>query len=206
LHLGDLALLGAYDIFGDLQDLQVLALLEGHVRHRDSRLVVRDALVWELFSGDVVGALSIALFLGLSFAYLLREERLPSVFDMLVALSALLNAFGFVFGLYRSVTLYDEVAHTITIFSLTLAFFFLFYRDAVPSARALAMTTAVFTFGVTIGSLWETAEWTTGQVFGIEVVFGLSDAITDLMANSVGALAAALVALAIRKRGGRLAA
>lgn len=160
------------------------------------------ALVWELIAADVIGTLSIALFIALSFAYLLREERLPSVFDILVALSALLNAFGFVFDLYRSVTLYDEVAHAVTIFSLTLAFFFLFYRNAVPSARALAMTTAVFTFGVTIGSLWETAEWTTGQIFGIEVVFGLSDAITDLMANSAGALAAALVALAISKRGG----
>jgi len=164
------------------------------------------ALVWEVIAADVIGALSMALFITLSFAYLLREERLPNVFDMLVALSALLNAFGFVFDLYRSVTLYDEVAHAITIFSLTLAFFFLFYRNAVPNARALAMTTAVFTFGVTIGSLWETAEWTTGQIFSIEVVFGLSDAITDLMANSVGALAAALVALALRKRGGRLAA
>ena len=65
------------------------------------------------------------------------------------------------------------------------------------------MGTAVFTFGVTAGSLWEIAEWTTGQVFGITVVFGLSDAITDLIANSVGALAAAFVALAINGRAKR---
>ena len=171
-----------------------------------TRVFLGLALVWELIDADVIGALSIALFIALSFAYLLRNERLPNLFDMLVALSALLNAFGFVFDLYRSVPLYDEVAHAITIFSLTLAFFFVFYRDAVPTARALAMATAVFTFGVTIGSLWEIAEWTTGQIFDIEVVFGLSDAITDLMANSVGALAAALVALIIRKRAERLAA
>ena len=62
------------------------------------------------------------------------------------------------------------------------------------------MGTAVFTFGVTAGSLWEIAEWTTGQVFGITVIFGLSDAITDLIANSVGALIAAFVALAIHGR------
>lgn len=164
------------------------------------RAVLAVALAWELLTLDPVGVLSMAFFIALSFAYLLREEKLPNAFDALVALSALLNAFGFVFDLFDGPVLYDEVAHTVTIFSLTLAFFFLFYRDAVPSGRAIAMGTAVFTFGVTAGSLWEIAEWTTGQVFGITVVFGLLDAITDLIANSVGALVAAFVALAIRAR------
>lgn len=167
------------------------------------RAVLALALAWELLALDPVGVLSVAFFIVLSFAYLLRDEKLPNVFDALVAVSALLNAFGFVFDLFDGPVLYDEVAHTVTIFSLTLASFFLVYRDAVPTARALAMGTAVFTFGVTAGSLWEIAEWTTGQVFGITVVFGLSDAITDLIANSVGALAAAFVALAIDGRAKR---
>lgn len=166
------------------------------------RAVLGLALIEELVTGDVVGVLSMALFIVLSFAYLLRDERLPNVFDALVALAAILNAFGFVFDLYRGVTLYDEVAHAITIFSITLAFFFLVYRDAVPGARRLAMATAVFTFGVTVGSLWEIAEWSTGRVFDANVVFGLSDAITDLIANTVGALVAAIVALALRGRVG----
>jgi hypothetical protein len=93
------------------------------------------ALVWELLSLDPVGVLSMAFFIALSFAYLLRDEKLPNVFDALVALSALLNAFGFVFDLFDGPVLYDEVAHTFTIFALTLAFFFLFYRGAVPSGR-----------------------------------------------------------------------
>jgi VanZ family protein len=100
------------------------------------------------------------------------------------------------------VTLYDEVAHIITVFSLTLAFF-LIYGDAVPGARRLAMATAVFAFGVTVGSLWEIAEWSTGRVFDANVVFGLSDAITDLIANTVGTLVAAIVALALRGRMGQ---
>lgn len=53
--------------------------------------------------------------------------------------------------------------------------------------------------------MWEIVEWTTGQVFDITVVVGLSDAITDLIANSVGALLAALLAVWILRRGGRLA-
>ena len=39
LHLRDLALLRAHDDLGDLPYLRVLALFEGHVRHRDRRLV-----------------------------------------------------------------------------------------------------------------------------------------------------------------------
>lgn len=170
-----------------------------------ARIVLSLALVWELIAWDPVGALSIALFIALSFVYLLREERLPNVFDALVALSALLNAFGFVFDIYRGIPLYDEFAHAVTVFSLSLASFYLFYRDAIPSRQKLAMATSVFTLGVTAGSLWEVAEWTTGYVFAINVVFGLGDAMTDLVANSVGALVAAFVALAIRRVGGRLA-
>ena len=65
------------------------------------------------------------------------------------------------------------------------------------------MATAIFTLGVTLGSLWQIAEWTTGQVFSITVIFGLTDAITDLIANSVGALLAAFVVFAIHRRAKR---
>lgn len=36
---------------------------------------------------DPVGVLSMALFIVLSFAYLLRDDKLPNVFDALVALA-----------------------------------------------------------------------------------------------------------------------
>ena len=98
------------------------------------RIVLAFALVWELLTLDPVGVLSMALFIILSFAYLLREEKLPNVFDALVALSALMNAFGFVFDLFDGPVLYDEVAHTVTIFSLSLAFFYLFYGNVVPAS------------------------------------------------------------------------
>ena len=90
------------------------------------RAVLALALVWELLTLDPVGVLSMAFFIALSFAYLLRDEQLPNVFDALVAFSALLNAFGFVFDLFDGPVLYDEVARTVTIFALTLAYFFLF--------------------------------------------------------------------------------
>ena len=43
----------------------------------------------------------------LSFAYLLRDERLPNA---LVALSALLIAFGFAFDLFERLVLWDKLA------------------------------------------------------------------------------------------------
>ena len=98
------------------------------------RIVLAFALVWGLLTLDPVGVLSMALFIILSFAYLLREEKLPNVFDALVVLSALMNAFGFVFDLFDGPVLYDEVAHTVTIFSLSLAYFYPFYGNVVPAS------------------------------------------------------------------------
>ena len=60
------------------------------------------------------------------------------------------------------------------------------------------MATAVFTLGTSVGALWEIFEWSTGTADG------LSDTITDMIVDSAGALAAALLALAIRWRGRRL--
>lgn len=169
------------------------------------RLMLVGALVNQVVEADAVGALATGLFIVLSFGYLLREDRLPNVFDLFVALAALLNASGFVFDFYRRVPLFDEVAHAVTVFALSLAFFELVYRENTESWRRLTVSVAIFTFGVTIGALWEIAEWSTGRFFDTTVVFGLSDAITDLMANSVGALVAAIVAQRTQVAGGRSA-
>ena len=160
------------------------------------RAVLGLALAWLLVTGQVVGFLIVGLFFALSFAYRLREDRLPNAFDLFVALAALLNAFGFAFNLYTRLWPYDEAAHAFTVFSLTLALFFLFYKDQVPERGALA--TAVFTFGMAAGALWELVEWTAGLVLGARVNSGLDDAMTDLLANGAGALVATFVALAVR--------
>ncbi len=160
------------------------------------RVALTLALAWLLITGQVIGVLIVGLFFALSFAYRLRENRLPNAFDLFIAVAAVLNAFGFAFNFYTRLWLYDEAAHAFTVFSLTLALFFLFYRDQVPERGALA--TAVFTFGMAAGALWELVEWTTGLVLGVRVNSGLDDAMTDLLANGAGALVAALLALAVR--------
>ncbi|MDP9437314.1 MAG: hypothetical protein M3P49_00970 [Actinomycetota bacterium] len=148
--------------------------------------------------GDVTAALIVAVFLALSFAHLLRSDRRPAVFDVLFALAALAGALGYAFDLFGEIVPYDELTHAFTTFSVSLAFYFLFYGGAVPEQRAVALATSVFTLGVTVGAYWEIFEW-----FFVGK-FTMADTIGDLLVDSAGALAAALVALALRRPGDRL--
>ncbi len=151
-----------------------------------------------LVLGDPTAALIVAVFLALSFAQLLRNDRRPAVFDVLFAMAALAGALGYVFDLFGEVVPYDELTHAFTTFSVSLAFYFLFYGGAVPERRAVALATSVFTLGVTVGAYWEIFEW-----FFVGH-YTMADTIGDLLVDSAGALAAALVALALRRRGDRL--
>ncbi|MDQ3911882.1 MAG: hypothetical protein M3305_08970 [Actinomycetota bacterium] len=157
------------------------------------------SIVSLLLEGEVAKAVIVVVFLVLSLAYLLREDRWPTLFDLLFALAALSGAVGYVFGLFESVAYYDKVTHAFMTFSVSLAFFFVFYAGAVPRRRAISLATSVFTLGLTVGAIWEIFEWGTGVGGG-----GLSDTITDLIVDGVGALMAVGVALAARERGERL--
>jgi hypothetical protein len=151
-----------------------------------------------LIMGDITAALIVAVFLALSFAHLLRSERRPAVFDVVFALAALAGALGYVFDLFGEIVPYDELTHAFTTFSVSLAFYFLFYGGAVPERRAVALGSSVFTLGVTVGAYWEIFEW-----FFVGK-YTMADKISDLLVDSAGALVAALVALVLRRRGDRL--
>ena len=155
-------------------------------------------LVALLVMGDITAALIVAVFFALSFAHLLRSERRPALFDLVFALAALAGALGYVFDLFGEIVPYDELTHAFTTFSVSLAFYFLFYGGAVPERRAIALGSSVFTLGVTVGAYWEIFEW-----FFVGK-YTMADTISDLLVDSAGALVAALVALVLRRRGDRL--
>ena len=155
-------------------------------------------LVALIVLGDLQAALIVAVFVGLSFAHLLRSDRRPAFFDVLFALAALAGAVGFVFGLFDEIVPYDELTHAFTTFCVSLTLYFLFYGGAVPEGRAVALGTSVFTLGVTVGAYWEIFEW-----FFVGK-YSMADTISDLLVDSGGALAAALVALGLRRSGDRL--
>ena len=164
--------------------------------------VLRIALCFMLAAlvvlGDLQAALIVAVFVGLSFAHLLRSDRSPAFFDVLFALAALAGAVGFAFGLFDEIVPYDEITHAFTTFCVSLSFYFLFYGGAVPERRAIALGSSVFTLGVTVGVYWEIFEW-----FFVGH-YPMADTISDLLVDSAGALAAALVALALRRSGDRI--
>ena len=165
---------------------------------RALRLALCVLLAALIVRGYLQYALFVAVFVGLSFAHLLRSDRHPALFDVLFALAALAGALHFVFDLFDEIVLYDELTHAFMTFSVSLTFYFLFYKGAVPEGRAVALGTSVFTLGVTVGAYWEIFEW-----FFV-YKDPRADTISDLLVNSVGALAAALVALALRRSGDRL--
>ena len=162
------------------------------------RIVLCLLLAALIVLGDLTAALIVAVFLVLSFAHLLRRDRRPAIFDVLFALAALAGALGYTLDLFGEIVPYDELTHAFTTFSVSLAFYFLFYGGAVPEQRAVALATSVFTLGVSVGAYWEIFEW-----FFVGH-YTMADTINDLLVDSAGALAAALVALALRRRGDRL--
>lgn len=151
--------------------------------------------MWLLIKGDVIGTVENTLFLGLSFAYFLRDKPRPTIFDLLFTLAALLSALGSVFDLFDQVVLYDKLMHAFMSFAVSLAFYFLFYTPPSPRKRSITLLTSVFTLGVCFGTLWEIFEWATGNNYGY------LDTISDLAIDSASALAASLVALVIYQRG-----
>ena len=162
------------------------------------RIVLCLLLAALIVLGDLTAALIVAVFLVLSFAHLLRRDRRPAIFDVLFALAALAGALGYTLDLFGEIVPYDELTHAFTTFSVSLAFYFLFYGGAVPEQRAVALATSVFTLGVSVGAYWEIFEW-----FFVGH-YTMADTISDLLVDSVGALAAALVALVLRRSGDRL--
>ena len=85
---------------------------------------------------------------------------------------ALAGALGYAFDLFGEIVPYDELTHAFTTFSVSLAFYFLFYGGAVPEGRAVALATSVFTLGVTVGAYWEIFEWFFVLDHGLEDLTG----------------------------------
>jgi hypothetical protein len=155
------------------------------------------AIILAVGQGKWQNAIALALFLVASFIFVIRDDRLPTLFDFLFVLAALLNAGGWVWGLFYPPGPYDEITHAFTIFAFTLAFSFLVYQSMLPVFRQhkLLYLITIASFGIAIGALWEVAEWLAGLILATEVIESLDDTITDLIMDSLGAIFAAITSL-----------
>ena len=136
------------------------------------------------------GGLILLFFLVTSFLFVLKERQLPTLFDLLFVIAALLNALGWI-GLFYQPGPYDEIVHAFTTFSITLALSFLIYEPMLPlfhNHRKLYLLT-IISFGIAIGALWEVFEWVTATINSID------DTIVDLIMDTIGAIAASLLSL-----------
>jgi hypothetical protein len=142
--------------------------------------------------GNWRDALALALFLVASFAFVVRDDRLPTLFDFLFVVAALLNAMGWVWGLFAMPGAYDEIVH-----AYTLALSFLVYSSMLTifRDRKLLYCVTITSFGIAIGALWEIAEWSAGLILKTKVIESLDDTIIDLIMDALGAGLAALISL-----------
>ncbi|MEB3337695.1 MAG: hypothetical protein VKJ46_09550 [Leptolyngbyaceae bacterium] len=148
---------------------------------------------------DMVGLIG---FLGAALVFMLLDNRLPSLFDFLFVLAALLNAGGWIGRFFYQPGPYDEITHAFTIFAFTLALSYLVYR---PMFRVFHQyqwlyILTITSFGISLGALWEIGEWLAGLILRTEVIESLDDTITDLVMDSIGAGLAAFISLWVMRQ------
>ncbi|HYW18129.1 MAG TPA: hypothetical protein VE956_02245 [Nodularia sp. (in: cyanobacteria)] len=147
--------------------------------------------------GKLSNALGLAFFLVVSFVFVIRDNKLPTLFDFLFVLAALLNATGWVWDLFGMPGPYDEIVHAYTTFAITLALSFLVYGSMLNIFRnhPLLYLVTITSFGIAIGALWEVTEWSAGKILNTQVIESLDDTIIDLVMDSLGSGLAALISL-----------
>ena len=154
-------------------------------------------VIFAAMQGNWSNALALALFLIASFIFVVRDDKLPTLFDFFFVLAALLNATGWVWSLFGMPGPYDEIVHAYTTFAITLALSFLVYSSMLNVFRnhTLLYLVTITSFGIAIGALWEVTEWSAGKILSTEVIESLDDTIIDLVMDSLGAGLAALISL-----------
>ncbi len=147
--------------------------------------------------GNWLNALALACFLIVSLVFVIKDDRLPTLFDFLFVVAALLNAAGWVWGLFYLPGPYDEIVHAYTTFAITLALSFLVYKSMLNIFRnhKLLYVVTIASFGIAIGVLWEITEWSASKILPTEVIGSLNDTIVDLIMDTLGAGLAAAISL-----------
>ncbi|WP_216595659.1 hypothetical protein [Myxosarcina sp. GI1] len=151
-------------------------------------LAIATAIVWVRVGWQA--AIILLVFLIASFIFVLKDRQLPTLFDLLFVIAALLNAGGWI-GLFYQPGPYDEIVHGYTTFSITLAVSFIVYHSMLSVFRShrLLYIVTIISFGIAIGALWEIFEWVTATINSLD------DTIVDLIMDTIGAIVASLLSL-----------
>jgi len=155
------------------------------------------AIVVVLMQGQWLAATTLAGFLVISYLFVAFERKLPTLFDLIFVIAALINAGGWAWDLYNQPGPYDEIAHFYTIFAITLAVGFLLYGELMESfaTHRVLFVITIASLGIALGALWEVTEWLADFATPKQIVSGLVDTITDIILDSGGAIVAAFLNL-----------
>jgi hypothetical protein len=155
------------------------------------------AVVLVVLQGQWLTALPLVIFAAVAVLFIKLEAHLPTLFDFLFVVAALLNAGGWAFKWYNTLGPYDEIAHGFTTFAVTLACGYLAYRRMLTSfyAQRVLFVLTIASFGIAIGALWEIVEWLSDFFVASRVVESIDDIIDDLIMDSLGASIAGIVSL-----------
>lgn len=110
----------------------------------------------------------------------------------LLVIAVVANIAGYAFDLYARWGWFDKVLHPYTIGAITLALALVLYGRVLTGApeRRLLLILVMAAIGLSIGALWEVAEWGFDRFAPGNAIKGKDDTITDLIVDTLGALLA----------------
>lgn len=151
--------------------------------------------VWELFHSRWAEAAALAGVSALSAAALRFRHRLASLFGLLLALAALVNAGGYVLTLWHQQSTFDEAAHFFTSFAGVAAIGWALAAKTSRFGSGLAMLfLSLLAIGLAIGAAWELFEWLIG------IIGSRRDTLIDLAMDAAGTIAAGALSVWIAAR------
>ena len=170
---------------------------------RDPIDVVRLLLVLAAAAFLVAGDGNGAALLGgaAALAWVVRPLQLPRAYDACFVTALALQAGGEALGAYDAIPWFDNVAHFSLPFFLAPTLYIALARaDVVPDPKDETSTrhyvgifVVAFALGVALGGVWEIWEWVSDHTLGSSLQLGLDDTVGDLVADTAGSLAGALL-------------
>lgn len=126
----------------------------------------------------------------------LSRYKIPAVFLLLFPLLSLvyLAASEDMLNLYYRIKYFDKFVHALTLFAVTyFAGYLLSLELAIVSRKTILTILIIISIGLSLGALWEIIEWLLTFLIPAPADYTAFDTATDLVADLLGASAAAVL-------------
>jgi len=130
--------------------------------------------------------------------------HLPLILDILITLALFLHIGGVLLDAYQLIPFYDVLTHFVSSFIIAFLSFISIYIidefwDGLQMDKyALAFIVVLLT--VSLGVVWEFAEWSSDIFFGTHEQWGYNDTIKDLSVDMLAGIVLAILGIILIKR------